>query len=209
MPETKAWIEKFNKECEEYNESAAEQLKEMNENKILNIIQRGGIEGWFTADNLAYLEKTFEFSSQEQAHHFTQGVGIEATKKDHHPEWELQDGGLKVKARLTSHFAHNTATVFDFELAEKMNKAYKSTMNSYSANPRLTQKTVSQVVAGALLLIGSYAYLRFVLEFIEPANINSIENHKPIVVPEFDGSSQDAEEFAKANLDKVVLRRIA
>jgi hypothetical protein len=43
--------------------------------------------------------------------------------KDHHPEWEVVDGGKIVNVRLTTHWAGNTITRSDFELAEEMNNA--------------------------------------------------------------------------------------
>ena len=43
--------------------------------------------------------------------------------KDHHPEWQVSDGGKVVNVRLTTHWAGNTVTRSDFELAEEMNNA--------------------------------------------------------------------------------------
>ena len=40
-----------------------------------------------------------------------------------------------LEARLTSHFANNTATLFDFELAEEMNKQYFYTLKKYNQYP--------------------------------------------------------------------------
>lgn len=116
---TNEFHSKFEKECEEFNENVKEELKEMNQNKITNIIERGGVEKWETAEDLSYLSRTFEFSSFEQANNFMQRVGIYCSKKDHHPEWSLNDRFLTVK--LTSHFNNNKVTPFDFELAEHMN----------------------------------------------------------------------------------------
>jgi len=48
----------------------------MNENLINNIIQRDGIKGWATAENLDDLTKSFEFSSFEQCQAFCQNVGV-------------------------------------------------------------------------------------------------------------------------------------
>ena len=98
----------------------------MNETLIDNILLRGGTEGWSTQGELDALTKLFQFDSFEQANAFVQAVGVFAESKDHHPEWELLNGGKDVSVRLTSHFATTKVTLFDFELAEHMNKQYKS-----------------------------------------------------------------------------------
>jgi pterin-4a-carbinolamine dehydratase len=49
------------------NNNAKEELKEMNENRITNIIERGGVDNWETASDLAYLKRSFDFASFEQA----------------------------------------------------------------------------------------------------------------------------------------------
>ena len=59
-----------------YNEECAKELATMNENLINNIIQRDGIKGWATAENLDDLTKSFEFSSFEQCQAFCQNVGV-------------------------------------------------------------------------------------------------------------------------------------
>lgn len=53
------------KEWEEMNNGAKEELKEMNQNRITNIIERGGVDNWETASDLAHLKRTFEFKSFE------------------------------------------------------------------------------------------------------------------------------------------------
>ena len=93
----------------------------MNENKIDNLISRGGTDGWSTVGELDALTKTFVFDNFEQANAFIQKVGKFAETKDHHPEWSSSNNGSQVHARLTSHFANNKVTIFDFELAENMN----------------------------------------------------------------------------------------
>lgn len=45
------------------NAVAAEQYKEMTENKIKNIIDRGGIDGWDVKDDMSGMYKTFEFKT--------------------------------------------------------------------------------------------------------------------------------------------------
>ena len=47
----------------------------MNENKIDNLISRGGTDGWSTVGELDALTKTFVFNNFEQANAFIQLVG--------------------------------------------------------------------------------------------------------------------------------------
>lgn len=41
-------FEKTQLEYKEFNVRCSEELKEMNQNRITNIIERGGVEGWET-----------------------------------------------------------------------------------------------------------------------------------------------------------------
>ena len=131
---TNAYLTNLQIAHDKYNEKCVNDLKEMNQTKITNIIESGGIEGWDDSANLDALTRTFQFESFEQANSFIQSVGKFCEKKDHHPEWSSSNGGKSVKVRLTSHFAGNKLTLYDFELAENMNKAYKeaSKFNMYS-----------------------------------------------------------------------------
>ena len=43
-----AAIAQIQQEHREFNARCAEELKEMNQNRITNIIERGGVEGWET-----------------------------------------------------------------------------------------------------------------------------------------------------------------
>ena len=63
---------------------------------------------------MGYLRRRFEFNSFEQATAFVQRVGQWADSKDHHPEWSIEDGGRTIAVTLTSHFAGNKVTLFDF-----------------------------------------------------------------------------------------------
>ena len=54
---------------------------------------------------------------------------------DHHPEWRLSNGGRTVDVKLTSHFANNTVTRLDFQLAEAMNEAYTLTNSTFVMFP--------------------------------------------------------------------------
>jgi hypothetical protein len=53
--ETLAEFERFEVESREFNIRCSEELKEMNQNLITNIIERGGVDGWDTVSAEAYL----------------------------------------------------------------------------------------------------------------------------------------------------------
>ncbi len=58
---------------------------------------------------------------------------------DHHPEWNITNGGKTVNVRLTSHFNNNKVTKLDFELAEIMNEQESVTLSTFSMNPKVSQ----------------------------------------------------------------------
>ena len=95
----------------------------------------------FQAADLSNLTKTFEFASFEQANHFVQRVGKFCSEKDHHPEWQTSADGKVVSAKLSSHFAGNMVTLYDFQLAEQMNKSYQISLKEYKPFPRVNSKT--------------------------------------------------------------------
>lgn len=47
-PRSDAFWAEFYEHCDAYNALCLDQLKEINENKIANVVSRGGIEGWHT-----------------------------------------------------------------------------------------------------------------------------------------------------------------
>jgi len=98
------------------------------------IMARQGIEGWSEINetgNLDALTKSFEFTSFEQASAFVQQVSIFAENIDHHPEWRTDGDGLIIHVKLTSHFANNTVTLNDFEVAQYMNQAFSDTQTTF------------------------------------------------------------------------------
>lgn len=120
-------------------------------------------------------------------------MGIFAESKDHHPEWKLTNGGRNVEVRLTSHFANNKVTLFDFELAEAMNRANKRAAK-FNAYPRIenSQFLAAAVAVGSVAIIfAGYTYfvgtrdIRFHYKYLwqgTPAPLNqlkgeSAENH--------------------------------
>ena len=106
----------------------------------------------------AAMKKSFEFDSFEECQNFCMRVGTAAEKKDHHPEWSLSDGGRTVNVKLTSHFADNTVTRLDFELAEAMNEAYTVTKGSFKPYPLFTVKEWASIKIGAgMFVLGVFA----------------------------------------------------
>jgi pterin-4a-carbinolamine dehydratase len=157
--QTDAEIAVLEKEFKEFNLRCSEELKEMNQNRITNIIERGGVEGWDTAADLAYLQKAFAFTSASQAQYFVQNVGKFCTTQDHHPEWSVGDGGRTVNVRLSSHFANNKVTLFDFQLAEHMNQQYKVTQKWFIQYPLISSKAYTSWK----IALASFVIFNFVL----------------------------------------------
>ena len=126
----------------------------MNKNIIEAIVSRGGVEGWDT--DMYALKKTFEFDSFQECQAFVKRVGIDAEAKDHHPEWKLL-GGKMVSVKLTSHFAQNTVTRLDFELAESMNNASDEVKQSFMMYPPFTSSQLASIKIGfGLVLFGCF-----------------------------------------------------
>ena len=69
-------------------------------------------------------------------------VNVYCDQKDHHPEWRSDDGGRLVHVKLTSHFAGNTVSLLDYELAEHMNKAFVESQSALQKNKDLIIKTI-------------------------------------------------------------------
>mmetsp|Transcript_22195 Transcript_22195/g.29692 ORF Transcript_22195/g.29692 Transcript_22195/m.29692 type:complete len:231 (-) Transcript_22195:238-930(-) len=143
-----------------FNEQCKAELQEMNKNIIEAIVSRGGTEGWDTDVNA--LTRSFEFDSFEEAQAFVMRVAKDADVKDHHPEWRTADGGRTVTARLTSHFAQNTVTRLDFELAEAMNNAYAEVRGSFKLYPLLDAKQWASLKIGVGLLVSTIFFYKFV-----------------------------------------------
>jgi hypothetical protein len=65
---------------------------------------------------------------------------MHANQLDHHPEWNVSNGGCTVNITLTSHFAGNKVTRLDFELTEICNEEFTKNVSSYKMFPRFTNK---------------------------------------------------------------------
>ena len=141
----------------EFNDACKAELQEMNKNIIENIVNRGGTQGW-EIDNDA-MTKSFEFNSFEQAQAFVMRVATDAEKKDHHPEWSLSAGGKTVNVKLTSHFANNTVTRLDFEIAECMNTANDEIVGSFKMYPMFSKSEwVSMKLGFGMFVLGVFAF---------------------------------------------------
>jgi len=113
------------------------------------------------------LKKSFDFSSFEHAQYFVQRVSKFAQEKDHHPEWSIANGGTTVNVTLTSHFAGNKVTLYDFQLAERMNKDFKITAKNFKMFPFLSRSAWASV----LIFFGSYfILLQMIGVFLGEAN---------------------------------------
>ena len=141
-----------------FNEYCGEELKMMDQNVIQNIVDRGGNQGWDLDD--FEMTKTFSFGSFEQCQDFCTRVSVIANDLDHHPEWNLTDGGRAVSVKLTSHFAGNIVTRIDYELAELMNKEEKKVSKSFKLYPRFSQQEWTSMKVGAMALVGGFIVIR-------------------------------------------------
>lgn len=68
------------------------------------------------------LEKTFEFSTFEEAMQFIQNAAPFISEADHHPTWSNTYNRVHVK--LTTHDAGNQVTDKDREIAKTLDKVY-------------------------------------------------------------------------------------
>ena len=137
----------------------------MNQTRITNIIDRGGIEGWTDSGNLDSFTKTFEFDSFEQGQAFVQEVGKFCESKEHHPEWNCLNGGKSIQVKLTSHFANNKVTLFDFELAEHMNTTYSDTQGSFKMFPRFQERQLVHACIGIGSFVALYSYFQWMTQY--------------------------------------------
>lgn len=131
----------------------------MNKNIIENIVARGGTEGWETTPNA--MTKSFEFNSFEEGQAFVMRVARDAENKDHHPEWSTSHGGRVINATLTSHFAQNTVTRLDFELAECMNNAHTEVQGTFKMYPYLDPKQWASLKIGVGMFVISVFAFKF------------------------------------------------
>lgn len=156
-------------------------------NRIENARASGGLDGW--AESNEELTKTFEFNSFEQAQAFCQAVGKCAEAEDHHPEWSAQ--GTNVSVRLTSHFANNTVTLKDYELASKMNVAYgqSSSFSMYDNRGPSNSQMLSLCVGlgGSIIVASTLSYF-----LLDHHYTTDVQRGKPIKVAELPANTYAA-----------------
>ena len=165
-----------------FNEQCKAEQKEMNNNIIENIANRGGTEGWDVDDYS--MRKNFEFDSFEECQAFVMRVAKDAEEKDHHPEWSLSNGGKTVNVKLTSHFANNTVTRLDVQLAEDMNNAFTETRSSFKMFPMFTPSQWASIKIGAGMLV----FGMFVFKFMTGSNYEE-KTIAPAPLPSIDFKS--------------------
>ena len=150
-PLTDAHFKELGEKYLAFNEACKEEQQVMNKNIIEAIADRGGSDGWNITNDA--LTKSFTFDSFEQGQHFCDAVSQFANTKDHHPEWSLSNRGTRLDVKLTSHFANNTVTRLDFELAEAMNKQHAASAKAFNMYPRFESDQLVSLQIGALLLL--------------------------------------------------------
>lgn len=148
-----AELTKLEVEHEEFNEKCRTQLIEMTSNQINAIEDRGGIEGWEHGGDA--LTKTFEFDCFERGQAFVQTVSNFCHENDHHPEWKCENGGTVIQVRLTSHFAGNTVSILDYQLAEQMNNAHAEVQSTFNPYPMFNSKQLLHLSAA----VGTFVFL--------------------------------------------------
>jgi pterin-4a-carbinolamine dehydratase len=160
------------------------------------------------------MKRSFTFSSAAQAQSFVQGVSRFCVEKDHHPEWSVSDGGRTVNVTLTSHFAGNKVTLFDFQLAEHMNNQLQVSQKWYWRYPLLEEKSWSSIKIAFVGLFLFSTALQIGTHWGENYATSRQRGHRPqyaqlrpIIVGPFEisaGTNQSekgAELVAKANVD--------
>lgn len=131
----------------------------MNKNIIESIVARGGIEGWVT--DLNSLTKVFRFQTFEACNAFVVRVSREIEARSHHPEWNVTDSGKVLNVKLTSHFAGNTVTRLDFEMAEAMNLAFAEIQSTFRLYPRFSDQTWATIKIATGVSLISLILLKF------------------------------------------------
>jgi len=160
------------------------------------------------------MQRSFTVASAGQAQYFVQGVSRFCAQKDHHPEWSVTDGGRTVQVKLTSHFAGNKVTLFDFQLAEHMNNQLAVAQKWYWRHPLFEERAWStfKIVFVGLLLFNTGLQLGThwgddYFTSRQRGNKPQIAHLRPIIVAPIvveagaAHTDRDAELYAKGNLD--------
>lgn len=124
------------------------------------------------------------------------------------------EGGRTVQVKLTSHFAGNKVTLFDFQLAEHMNQQYSVTQKWHRKYPFASDKTwasfkiflVSFVLFNFGLQLGTH-WFNFEPSASQRGEMPQAGHYRPLMVMPFEfatggiRSEREAELYAKANVD--------
>jgi len=106
-----------------------------------------------------------------------QAVSTYCDTKDHHPEWSTANGGTLIKVKLTSHFAGNTVSLLDYELAEHMNKAFNDTQSTFNLYPMFDEKKMLSLCVG----VGAFVFLYSAFNYYTgPPCATDLQRGKPL-----------------------------
>ena len=75
------------------------------------------------------------------------------------------NGGKSIQVKLTSHFANNKVTLFDFELAEHMNTTYSDTQGSFKMFPRFQERQLVHACIGIGSFVALYSYFQWMTQY--------------------------------------------
>ena len=192
-------------EYKQFNDNCAVELREMNGNVIENIVNRGGNVGWVHAEDNSSLKKAFEFSSFEHANDWIQRVAKRSDYLDHHPEWHVSEGGRVVNVTLTSHFANNTVSRLDFELAEALNEEFIKSGSTYKMFPATTDAQWASIK----IAIGCAALSVFFYRMATGSNYQNKEQKRAsveLMMPHHHNVTTNA--MSRAAVDGIVAKRM-
>ena len=160
-----------------------------------------------TAEDRSSLKKQYTFKNYEMAQFWCQEVAQESHKIDHHPEWRLINNGCTIDVKLTSHFADNTVTRLDFELAEAMNTAEVVANNKFVMHPWFTNAEWTTIkIFCAFSAVGIFWWRYFTTPAVEltanPSWIDPRERNPVLVETRMAFTQSRAGEVADRNMEK-------
>ena len=120
-----------------------------------------------------------------------QTVGKFCELKEHHPEWQCLNGGKSISVKLTSHFANNKVTLFDFELAEHMNTTYTDTQSSFKMFTRITERSLVHACIGVGSFVFLYSFFQLLTNYSHETDVQRgvplKRGHVNILAPDANG----------------------
>ena len=147
-----------------------------------------------------------------------QSVGRFCNEKDHHPEWHSLDAGRSVSVKLTSHFAGNKVTLFDFQLAEHMNQQFKITQRWFSKYPLISSRswTSFKIFLGCFVLVNFAFQLgthwgNYYPSAAQRGQKDQAANYRPLMVLPFNytaGSLDNVDNYAKGRVDEFAYKNV-